>query len=320
MLVYTLKRVGYAVVCLFIVTAFVFVAMRFVPGDVVTVQLQNVAGVTEEQANALRESFGLTEPVWVQFGHWIAGVFQGDLGRSFFSDEPVVDLLAKRIPVTMQLGAFALVLALVFGLAGGVVAARRRGTWIDSAVRVGAVTGLSIPHYVFALLVLVTASQLFRWSPPLIFTPLEKDPAQYFEQTWIPILALAFLTTAGIARMTRSTMLESLSSESVRAVRAKGAGEGRVLFVHALRNSSIPILTLVGLELGAVFGGTVILETLFGIPGVGSLTYSAVAQRDYPVVVVCTIFYCLMYLTVTILIDLAYAIIDPRIRTAGVGK
>lgn len=319
MMIYTLKRVGYGFLCLVLVTVFVFFAMRLVPGDVVSVQLQNAAGVTEEQAFELRQSFGLNDPVYVQLGAWVAGVFTGNLGTSFWSGDSVAGLLAERIPVTLQIGAFALIIALVFGLALGVVAARRRGTWIDNVTRIGSVVGLSIPHYVIALLILVALSNLFRWSPPLVFTPLSVDPSLYFQQVWIPIVALALMTLAGIARMTRSSMLESLSSDSIRAVRAKGGGEGRVLYIHALRNSSIPILTLVGLELGAIFGGTVILETLFGIPGVGSLTYDAVALRDYPVVVVCTIFYCLMYVIVTIAIDLAYVLIDPRIRTAGVG-
>jgi len=320
MTLYILKRVVSGAVCLALVTVFVFVAMRFVPGDVVSVQLQNATGVSEEQAELLREQFGLNDPVYVQFFDWVGGVFRGDLGASFWSGEPAVDILAERVPITLQIGAFALVLAIVAGVGLGVIAARLRGTWVDGATRVGAVVGLSVPHYVIALLILVTLSNVFRWSPPLIFSSIGEDPVQYFQQAGIPIIALALMTTAGIARMTRSSMLEAISADSVRAVRARGGGEWDVIGVHALRNSGIPILTLVGLELGAVLGGTVILETLFAIPGVGSLTYEAVASRDYPLVVVCTIFYCVMYLVVTIVIDLAYAWIDPRIRTAGVGR
>jgi len=319
MIVYILKRIGAGLLCLVLVTVFVFVAMRLVPGDIVTVQLQNAAGVTEEQAQALRESFGLTEPLVVQLWNWVLGVLHGDLGNSFWGHKSVAELLGERIPVTLEMGAIALLLAIVAGIALGIVGARRRGSWADGVTRIGAVIGLSVPHYVFALLALVVLSTAFRWSPPLVFTPLTEDPGRYFQQVGIPIVALAFMMTAAIARMTRSSMLESLGAESIRAVRARGGSESRVLLIHGLRNSSIPILTLIGLELGAVFGGTVILEAIFGIPGVGSLTYEAVSQRDYPLVVACAMFYCVMYVTVTIVIDLAYTIIDPRIRTAGVG-
>ncbi|MCR2808394.1 MULTISPECIES: ABC transporter permease [unclassified Microbacterium] len=319
-MLYLLKRIGAGLLCLALVTLFVFTAMRLVPGDVVSVQLQNAAGVTESEAEALRESFGLNAPLLEQLRAWLAGVVQGDLGTSFWGDRPVADILWERVPVTLEMGLIALLLAVVGGVSLGIAGASRRGSWLDGATRIGAVVGLSVPHYVFALMVLVALSLLFHWSPPLVFTPLSENPGLYFQQTGIPIIAIALMMTAAVARMTRSAMLESLGSESVRAVRARGGSEMRVVMVHGLRNAGIPILTLIGLELGAVFGGTVILETLFGIPGVGSLTYDAVAQRDYPLVVACTIFFCVMYIVVTIAIDLAYTIIDPRIRTAGVGQ
>lgn len=319
MIIYLLKRLGAGLICLVLVTLFVFLAMRLVPGDFVTSQLQNATGVSEEQANALRDQFGLNDPVHVQLINWLGGVVRGDLGTSFWIQRPVTEVLAERIPVTLQIGLMALVLALVVGLVLGIVGARRRGSWLDGATRVGAVVGLSVPHYVLALLILVTLVNLFRWSPPLIFTPLTENPALFFQQVWIPTLALAAMMTAAIARMTRAAMLESLSSESIRAVRARGGAEGRVLFVHGLRNAGIPILTLVGMEMGAVLGGTVILEAIFNIQGVGALAYDAVTKRDYPLVVVCTIFYCAINITVAIIVDLAYAIVDPRIRKAGVG-
>jgi len=320
MIRYIGKRVGAGAICLALVTLFVFMAMRLVPGDFVTIQLQDATGVTKEEAEQLRASFGLDDPLLVQLGDWLAGVAQGDLGASFWSNRPVTEVLAERIPVTLQVGLLALLLAVGAGLAFGILGARRRGSWVDGATRIGAVVGLSVPHYVTALLILVALTNLFYWSPPLVFTPITENPSAYFQQVGIPIIALALMMTASIARMTRSSMLEALSSESVRAVRARGGTEGRVLFVHALRNASIPVLTLIGLELGGVLGGTVILETLFNIPGIGALTYDAVSTRDYPLVIVCTIFYCIVYLVVTLLVDLAYAVVDPRIRTAGVGS
>src|SRR5690606_26425363 len=192
MIVYILKRVGAGLLCLVLVTFFVFTAMRLVPGDVVTVQLQNAAGVTEEQAEALRESFGLTQPLLVQLGEWLAGVAQGDLGTSFWGGKPVAEMLWARVPITLEMGAFALLLAVAGGIAFGIIGARRRGSWEDGATRIGSVIGLSIPHYVLALLILVTLSTAFRWSPPLVFTPLSEDPGLYFQQVGIPIIALAF--------------------------------------------------------------------------------------------------------------------------------
>lgn len=319
MILYLLKRLGTGLVCLVLVTLFVFIAMRLVPGDFVTIQLQNATGVTEEQANHLRDQFGLNDPVQVQLFNWIAGVFQGDLGTSFWIQRPVADVLAERIPVTLQMGLMAISLAVIAGLALGILGARRRGSWLDGATRVGAVVGLSVPHYIVALLLLVTLVNLFKWSPPLLFTPLAENPGLFLQQIWIPVLALAAMMTAAIARMTRAAMLESLGSESIRAVRARGGGEGSVLLRHGLRNAGIPIITIVGLEMGAVLGGTVILEAIFNIQGIGALTYDAVTKRDYPLVVICTIFYCIISLVVAILVDLAYAIIDPRIRKAGVG-
>jgi peptide/nickel transport system permease protein len=293
---------------------FVFVIMRLVPGDAVALQLQET-GVSPEEAAALRAQFGLDDPVWVQLAEWLGGALQGDLGTSFYGGEPVAELFLARVPVTLQLGLLAIVIGAVLGVGFGIVAAVTRGSAVDVAVRVFAVAFLSVPNFVVGLLALTFLALWFAWSPPIVYAGPGEDLAGWLQQVAIPVLALGTGGMAAIARMTRSSMLESLGSDYIRTVQAKGARQRTVVFKHALRNSTISVLTLLGLELATVLGGTVILEHMFAIPGTGQLIYQAVLDRDYPVVVACTIFYAGLFVVTIIVIDLLYALVDPRIRT-----
>jgi peptide/nickel transport system permease protein len=311
---YTLRRLGYGLVVMVLVTVFVFVVMRLVPGDAVSLQLQET-GVSAEEADALRARFGLDQPVWLQLGTWVAGALQGDLGTSFYGGEPVTELFLARVPVTLQLGLLAIVIGALLGIGFGIVAAVTRGTAVDAAVRVFAVAFLSVPNFVVGLLLLTFLALWFAWSPPIVYAAPEEDFLSWLQQIAIPVLALGTGGMAAIARMTRSSMLESLGSDYIRTVQAKGARQRTVVLKHALRNSTIAVLTLLGIELATVLGGTVILEQMFAIPGTGQLIYQAVLDRDYPVVVACTIFYAGLFVTTIIVIDLLYALVDPRIRT-----
>jgi peptide/nickel transport system permease protein len=314
MIGYTLRRLGYGLVVMVLVTVFVFVIMRLVPGDAVALQLQET-GVSAEEAAALRAGFGLDDPVWVQLAEWLGGALQGDLGTSFYGGEPVAELFLARVPVTLQLGVLAIVIGAVLGVGFGIVAAVTRGSAVDAAVRVFAVAFLSVPNFVVGLLVLTFLALWFAWSPPIVYAGPGEDLAGWLQQVAIPVLALGTGGMAAIARMTRSSMLEALGSDYIRTVHAKGARQRTVVFKHALRNSTIAVLTLLGLELATVLGGTVILEQMFAIPGTGQLIYQAVLDRDYPVVVACTIFYAGLFVVTIIVIDLLYALVDPRIRT-----
>jgi peptide/nickel transport system permease protein len=314
MIGYTLRRLGYGLVVMVLVTVFVFVVMRLVPGDAVALQLQET-GVSAEEAEALRAEFGLDDSIWVQLGSWLAGAVRGDLGTSFYTGEPVAALFLDRVPVTLQLGLLAIVIGAVLGVGFGIVAAVTRGTAVDAAVRVFAVAFLSVPNFVVGLLVLTFLALWFAWSPPIVYAGPGEDFVGWLQQIAIPVLALGTGGMAAIARMTRSSMLESLGSDYIRTVHAKGARHRTVVFKHALRNSTIAVLTLLGLELATVLGGTVILEQMFAIPGTGQLVYQAVLDRDYPVVVACTIFYAGLFVITIIVIDLLYALVDPRIRT-----
>ncbi|TDC87691.1 ABC transporter permease [Nonomuraea deserti] len=314
MIGYTLRRLGYGVVVMCLVTIFVFVIMRLVPGDAVSLQLQDT-GVSKEAADALRAEFGLDDPVWVQLWEWLAGAVRGDLGASFYNKEPVVDLFLARVPVTVQLGLLAMLVGTALGLTVGIIAAVTRGSVTDSALRVFAVAFLSVPNFVVALLLLTAFALWFAWSPPLVYAEPTEDFIGWAQQMAIPVFALGTGGMAAVARLTRSSMLESLGSDYIRTVRAKGVRERTVVLKHSLRNSTIAVLTLLGLELATVLGGTVIIERMFGLPGTGQLIYQAVLDRDYPVVVACTIFYAGLFVITIILIDLLYALVDPRIRT-----
>jgi peptide/nickel transport system permease protein len=311
---YVLRRLGYGAVVMVLVTVFVFVVMRLVPGDAVSLQLQDT-GVSAEEAEALRAGFGLNDPVWAQLWAWLVAAAQGDLGTSFYGGEPVAELFLARVPVTVQLGLLAMVIGALLGVGLGIVAALTRGSFVDGAVRVFAVAFLSVPNFVVALLVLTGLAVWFAWSPPIVYVGPGEDFVSWLQQIAIPVLALGTGGMAAIARLTRSSMLESLGSDYIRTVRAKGARQRIVVLKHALRNSTTAVLTLLGLELATVLGGTVILEQMFSIPGTGQLIYQAVLDRDYPVVVACTIFYAGLFVVTIIIIDLLYALVDPRIRT-----
>lgn len=313
MIAYALRRLGYGAVVLVLVTVIVFVIMRLVPGDAVSLQLQEV-GASKEEADALRAEFGLDAPVWVQLWHWLGGVVQGDLGTSFYSREPVVDLFLARVPVTVQLGLLAILVGSLLGLTIGVIAAVTRGSALDGTLRLIAVAFLSVPNFVVALLALTALAIWFAWSPPLVYAGPTEDFSSWLQQIAIPVLALGTGGMAAVARLTRSSMLESLGSDYIRTVRAKGVREKTVVLKHALRNSTMAVLTLLGLELATILGGTVIIEQMFGLPGTGQLIYQAVLDRDYPVVVACTIFYAALFVIMIIVIDLLYALVDPRIR------
>lgn len=312
---YSLQRLGYGAVVLVLVTVFVFVVMSFIPSDAVDLMLADT-GATPQQAAQLRAELGLDQPVHEQLASFLGGAIQGDFGRSLYTNEPVIDLFLARIPVTLQLGVLVLAVSTIVGLGIGIVAAVRRNTKTDGAIRAVAVAGLSVPNFVVGLLLLTALGMWFAWSPPIVYVGPTEDFGSWLQQMALPAIALGTSAVAGTARMARSSLLENLGSQFIRTVRAKGAPERLVLFKHALRNSILAVLTLLGVSLGTVLGGSVILEQMFSLPGTGQLLYKAVLDRDYPVVIACTIFYAGLFVVTMIVIDLMYAVIDPRIRSA----
>lgn len=314
MIGYAIRRIIYGCLVVIAVAVLVFLVIRLVPGDAVSVQLQDASGVSAERAADLRAEFGLDQPVHVQLWQWLQDAARGDLGDSFFTGESVTAMYAESIPITLQLGAMAIVIGATLGLAFGIGSAIKQNTPTDNGIRVVAVMGLSIPNFLVGLLLLLVLSLWFQWSPPLVYSGPTEDLTSNLQHMIFPAIALSGSLMAGTTRMTRSSMLETLGSNFIRLVRAKGAPESVTVFKHALRNSIIAVFTFLGMQLGMVLSGTVILETLFSLPGAGSLLYSAVLDRDYPVIVGGTVFYSALYVGVTIAVDLLYRLIDPRIR------
>jgi len=308
------RRILSGLLVLFLLSTFLFFMMRAVPGDVVRLQLADAGSVSDERIDELTAQLGLDKPAMEQYVDWLGGAVTGDFGNSLWESRSVVDILAERIPVTFELAILSMVIAVVIGLITGTISAIRRGTASDGLLRFGAVLGLSIPNFWFALIMISSMSIWFGWVQPLGYRQLWDDPLANLQQMIRPAIALGLSVAAAIARMTRSSLLEVLGSDFIRTIRAKGASENLINYKHALRNSMIPIITLLGLQFGALLGGTVILETMFSLPGIGRLVFEAVLQRDYPVIQACAMFYGAIFIFVNIVVDVSYGWIDPRIR------
>lgn len=311
---YIFKRFLYGIVVLFIMTAFVFILMRAVPGDVVTLQLAN-SGASEEQMNALKAELGLDKNVFGQLTDWITSAVQGDLGSSLWSGQNVSEVIVDRLPVTLQLAIMSIILAIIIGIPVGVISAVKQNKLIDHLLRILSVGGLSIPNFWLGLILLTGLSLLLNWIPPLGYQSFAENPIVNFQQMILPAICLAMTLSASIVRMTRSAVLEVLHSEFIRTVRSKGAKERVVIFKHALRNSLVSVITLIGLQIGYLLGGTVVLESIFSLPGLGSLIFESVLSRDYPIVQSAVLIFGAMFLLVNLLVDIMYGWVDPRIRT-----
>ena len=314
MVEYAIRRVLYGFFVVLFVIVFVFLALHIVPGDAVRVQLADAPGVTEEQIAERTAALGLDQPVGTQLLKFLGGVFTGDFGRSFQDDSSVMGEIAKRLPITLELGVLALIIGVVLGLGMGMISAVRANTWVDQTFRVVSVSGLSIPNFWLGLLLVTYIAIYFGWSPPLVYKGPTEDLGSNLSQMILPAFALGVAAMAGTSRLLRSSLLEVMQSNFVRTVRARGASPSTVLLKHATRNSILPVFTLLGLQVGAILGGTVILESIFSIPGMGLMIFRAVGVRDYPVVMGCVIVYAAVFVFVNIVVDLMYGLIDPRVR------
>ncbi|MBM7664042.1 peptide/nickel transport system permease protein [Solibacillus kalamii] len=314
MIDYIVRRLIFGIFVLLIMTTFIFIIMRAVPGDVVTLQLAN-SGATPEQMAALKAEMGLDKSVFGQLIDWGKNALQGDLGSSLWSGKEVSQIILDRLPVTIQLALMAIILAIIIGIPIGVISAVKQNTFIDHFLKVISIGGLSIPSFWLGLILLTVLSLSFNWIPPLGYQSFAENPIVNLQQMFLPAICLAITLSASIVRMTRSAVLEVLHSEFIRTVRAKGAKEAVVIFKHALRNSLISVITLIGLQIGYLLGGTVVLESIFALPGLGSLIFETVLVRDYPVVQSTVLVFGAMFLLVNLMVDVMYGWVDPRIRT-----
>jgi peptide/nickel transport system permease protein len=314
---YVIRRVLLIIPSILVLTVFVFVMVRLIPGDVVDIIAQ-ISGrsevLTPEVKAQIREQLGLDKPVYIQYFIWLGDVLQGDLGRSLHTREPVLESIRMRFPVTLELVLLELVFVVIIGLSIGIISAARQDTWTDYLLRVFAITGLSVPFFWTAVLLLLFGSLWFNWIPPYGYNPVFEDPWGNLQQFLPAAIILAVAQGSQVARMTRATVLEVLRQDYIRTARAKGLPEPVVLNRHALKNALIPVVGLIGINFAFALGGTVILEQIFTLPGMGQLMISAIKTRDYPVIQGIILVIGIMVMIVNLLVDLSYGWLNPRIR------
>jgi peptide/nickel transport system permease protein len=313
---YIAKRLLLMVPTLLGVAAIVFLIMRVIPGDVALMILGGDDGgnIDQRQLVAVRQQLGLDQALIVQFGHWLWGIVRLDFGNSLWTGQPIIHELAVRLPLSLQLALMATVVSVLIAIPLGTLAAVRQDTWVDYLVRVVSIGGLAIPSFWIGILVILALVISFGWGPPLEFTPPWVDPWENMAMMVWPVVTVGYRYAAVTTRMTRSTLLEVLREDYIRTAWAKGLRERAVVVRHALKNSMLPVVTLIGTEFAFLIGGLVVTETVFTLNGIGRFVVEAVAHRDYPVVQALVFLIAFSFVVVNLLVDLTYAWFDPRIR------
>ena len=311
---YIIRRLLIAIPSLIIVTILIAGLIRLQPGDVVMARLADSGHVTKEDIRVMRVDLGLDRSFPEQYVSWMAGVLRGDLGESLWSGRDVLETLATRSRVSVQLALMAMTVAVLAAVPLGILSAVKQNTWMDYAARMFSITGLSVPDFFLATMLLYVLSVWVGWLPSFGYTPPWEDPWANVQAFIFPALIVGYRFSAISARMTRSAMLEVLRQDYVRTARSKGLMEHMIIVKHALRNALIPVVTIMGSQLSFLLGGLVIIEVVFSLPGVGTLGFEAIQVRDYPVVQGVVLFTALLFVGANLLIDLSYAVIDPRIR------
>jgi peptide/nickel transport system permease protein len=297
------------------VSLVVFIAIRLVPGDAITATLGTESGMlTEAQKASLLRYYGLDKPAFEQYFIWLGEAVQGNLGYSIRHGEPALNLILERFPLTLELAIMAMSIALAVGIPLGLLSAIRHNSILDLISQLFALIGLSLPNFVIGTLIIYVLSVYFGVLPNSgDYVSLTENPLRNFQQLFFPAITLGFSFSASVMRMTRSSMLEVLHDDYVRTARSKGLPERRVITGHALRNALIPVVTLIGIEMGYLLGGTFIVEQLFALPGLGRLVVNAISEREYALVQGATLFIAVNFVIINLGVDLVYAIIDPRI-------
>ena len=314
MLRFVFSRLAAVVPVLFVVSCVVFLILRLAPGDPAAVIAGNSA--TTADVEQIRAKLGLDRSLPVQFGIWLGRVLQGDLGYSYFLNKPVAELIAQRLEPTASLAIGTILLAVLIAVPLGALAASRMGGWVDRALSVVSVAGFSIPVFVTGYVLIYLFSIQLDWLPVQGYRPLggKEGLAGWARHLILPWAALSIIYVALIARITRAAVSEALTEDYIRTARAKGVSEHVVLIRHALRNAAVPIVTVIGIGVALLIGGVVVTETVFAIPGLGSLTVDVVLNRDFPVIQGLVMFFAAIYVLINLLVDLSYLALDPRIR------
>jgi len=312
MVSYILRRVLSTLPVMGIVALFVFSLLYIAPGDPAAV----IAGDQASPADVerIRQSLGLDRPFLVQFGTWLWHILHGDLGTSIFTNLPVSAMIAQRIEPTFSLMAITLVLTILVAVPLGVVAAWKAGSWVDRTIMAFAVFAFSLPVFVVGYVLAYVFALQFEWLPVQGYTPMAQGFWPWLQNLILPAIALGSVYIALIARITRASMLEVLQQDYVRTARAKGLGQHNILFIHALKNAAVPIVTVIGIGIALLIGGAVVTESVFAIPGLGRLTIDAILRRDYPVIQGIVLLFSFLYVLVNLMVDVTYTLVDPRIR------
>jgi peptide/nickel transport system permease protein len=309
---YLIRRFLLMLLTLFGISVLIFVLLRLVPGNIAEILFGAAGMINPADMEQIKKELGLDQPIVVQYLRWIGGLAHGDLGYSYVSEKPALAEIAPRIPITAKLAGLALTFAILFGIPLGVISAVRQNTWIDYALRIVSLSGLSLPSFWLGLLILMAFVRYFDAIP--IYT---NPPATLFDELLllsVPAAAVGFRSSALMMRLTRSSMLEVLRQDYIRTARAKGASYVTVNFNHALRNAVLPVVTIIGIEAAFLAGNLIVTETVFNIPGVARFLVEAIRWRDYPIVQNLVMFIAVVVVSVNFLVDMAYAALDPRIR------
>ena len=309
---YVLRRLALMVPAILIVSIIIFILIRMIPGDAVALMLEESADPVAAQE--MRAKLGLDEPVAVQYFYWVRDALQGDLGTSLWTRNSVVSEIARALPVTIELTVLAMIIATIIAIPAGIISSTRRDTPTDYGVRVVSIAGLSIPNFWLGTMLVMLPAIWFKWVPPTQYVPIYEDPIQNLKQFILPALALGYYLSAVTMRMMRSQMLEVLRQDYIRTARAKGLRDRAVIMRHSVRNALIPVITVMGSQMGALLSGSIITEQIFVLPGLGRLTLWALQVRDYPQIQANILMIVLITLVLNLLTDISYGWLDPRIR------
>jgi peptide/nickel transport system permease protein len=313
---YILQRITLVIPTIIGASLLTFLLIRLLPGDIVDILMGGDPQIGADVLAKVRESLGLNQPFYLQYWHWITGMLRGDIGTSLRSGIPVGKRILESLPVTLQLAFMAIVISCMLAIPLGILSAVKRNSATDVITRIVGLIGLSFPGFWLATMFLLISSRVFKWTPPLTWVSPFQDLWGNLKITLAPAIILAVQPLAVIMRMTRASMLEVLGQDYIRTAAAKGLSDRLVLFRHALKNAIIPVLTVIGIQLGSLIGGSVIIEQIFSLPGVAFYLLSGIYERDYPVVQGTVLFLSIVFIVINLVVDVLYGYIDPRIRHA----
>ncbi len=313
---YILRRLFLLIPTLLGMSMLIFIMVHLLPGDIVDALVAMDPTVTPESKAALRQSFGLDAPLPVQYVRWIGEMLQGDFGKSYRTRQPITQNLIQALPITLELAFLSILMSVIVAIPLGVLSAIKRNSRVDFWARISGLIGLAFPNFWLATMFLLITSVIFHWFPSVIWIPPNKDLIGNLIQMFLPALALSVQLMAIEMRMARATMLEVLRQDYIRTARAKGLRESVIQYRHALRNAMIPVITVIGIQVGGLMGGSVIIEQIFGLPGVGWFLLQGILNRDFPIVQVTALFLATVFVVINLIVDVLYGFLDPRIKYA----